>query len=224
MGMRTVGHAGCPDESRIRCRLTFCLWVNVREWRICTVCPVGQQIRHSRALGFDILTECQIQEGGSRILFLPLVPMGIVEGLLPLHQCFGTLEHGKTVLLHVAESRVVLGSLYRRALRAVSDFLLRVRKIKEQARRVPHADEVVGCEIHIWTLLFQQVHTEIVLHVADIQQPQKGRGQIHLPAVSVHDARGYVPPVNHERDVVIRLRAFAFGRAHQFAMVAQEDE
>ena len=91
----------------------------------------------------------------------------MVEGLLPLHQYLGTLEHGKTVLLHVAENRVVLGSLYRHALRAVSDFLLRVRKIEEQARRVPHADEVVGREIHVRTLLFQQIHTEIVLHVAD---------------------------------------------------------
>ena len=133
MGMRTVGHAGCPDESRIRYRLAFCLWVNVREWRICTVCPVGQQIRHSRALGFDILTVCQSQEGGSRSRVLPLVPMRMVEGLLPLHQCLGALEHGKTILLHVAENRVVLGSLYSHTLRAVSDFLLRVRKIKEQA-------------------------------------------------------------------------------------------
>lgn len=55
-------------------------------------------------------------------------------------------------------------------------------------------------------------------------RPKRVRGQIHLPTVSVHDARSYVPPVNHERDVVIRLRAFAFGRAHQFAVVAQEDE
>ena len=84
-------------------------------------------------LGFDFLTECQIQEGGSRIRFLPPVPMRMVEGLLPLHQCLGALEHGKTVLLHVAENRVVLSSLHRHTLRAVSDFLLRVRKVKEQA-------------------------------------------------------------------------------------------
>lgn len=133
MGMRTVGYARCPNESRNGYRLTFCSWVNTREWPICTVCPVGLQIRHSRMLGFDILTECQVQEGGSRSRFLPLVPMRMVEGLLLLHQCLGTLEHGKTVLLHVAENRVVLGSLYRHTLRAVSDFLLRVRKIKEQA-------------------------------------------------------------------------------------------
>lgn len=133
MGMRTVGHARCPNESRIGYRLTFCLWVNTRKWRICTDCSVGLQIRHSRMLGFDFLTECQIQEGGSRIRFLPLALLRMVEGLLPLHQYLGTLEHGKTVLLHVAENRVVFGSLYRHALRAVSDFLLRVRKIKEQA-------------------------------------------------------------------------------------------
>lgn len=133
MEMRTVGHAGCPNESWNGYRLTFCLWVNTREWRICTVCPVGQQIRHSRTLRFDFLTECQVPEGGSRSRFLPLVPMRMVEGLLPLHQCLGTLEHGKTVLLHVAENRVVLGSLYSHTLRAVSDFLLRVRKVKEQA-------------------------------------------------------------------------------------------
>ena len=133
MEMRTVGHAGCPNESRNGYRLTFCLWVNTREWRICTVCPVGQQIRHSRMLGFDVLTECQVQEGGRRSRFLPLGLLRMVEGLLPLHQCLGTLEHGKTVLLHVAENRVVFGSLYSHTLRAVSDFLLRVRKIKEQA-------------------------------------------------------------------------------------------
>jgi len=133
MGMRTVGHARCPNESRIGYRLTFCLWVNTREWRICTDCSVGLQIRHSRMLGFDFLTECQIQEGGSRIRFLPLALLRMVEGLLPLHQYLGTLEHGKTVLLHVAENRVVFGCLYRHTLRAVSDFLLRVRKVKEQA-------------------------------------------------------------------------------------------
>lgn len=133
MEMRTVGHAGCPNESRNGYRLTFCLWVNTREWRICTDCSVGLQIRHSRMLGFDFLTECQIQEGGSRSRFLPLALLRMVEGLLPLHQYLGTLEHGKTVLLHVAENRVVFGCLYRHTLRAVSDFLLRVRKIKEQA-------------------------------------------------------------------------------------------
>ena len=133
MGMRTVGHARCPNESRIGYRLTFCLWVNTREWRICTDCSVGLQIRHSRMLGFDFLTECQIQEGGSRIRFLPLALLRMVEGLLPVHQYLGTWEHGKTVVLHVAENRVVLGSLYSHTLRAVSDFLLRVRKIKEQA-------------------------------------------------------------------------------------------
>lgn len=133
MGMRTVGHARCPNESRNGYRLTFCLWVNTREWRICADCSVGLQIRHSRMLGFDFLTECQIQEGGSRIRFLPLALLRMVEGLLPLHQYLGTLEHGKTVLLHVAENRVVFGCLYRHTLRAVSDFLLRVRKVKEQA-------------------------------------------------------------------------------------------